>query len=192
MPADPQDLVRRVAAATARDTVRGIIFNSAFALVREHVGDPAAAACDPRGTGGRSEYFSYPVADYLRIAWAAVASLESRLGSVDEVFAALGARAAERWLASPFGRVLHAFAGSDPRRILANAANGYRNVVSYGMRTVEWLGPRHARLVFRRDFLVPPFHSGVLGAALWRMSRVRLRVEGREVGFLESDYDVTW
>jgi uncharacterized protein (TIGR02265 family) len=190
--ADPEELKARLAAAGPKDTVRGIVFNAAFALLRELAGQPAARECDPAGTGRRSEYFSYPVADYLRLAWAGADRLGERLGGADAVFWELGARAAGRWLDSALGRTLAAIAGTDPRRLVTNTATGYRNVVSYGTRTVEWLAPRHARIRFERDFLVPPFHCGVLVTALDRMGHVPVRADGRSRGLLESEYDVTW
>lgn len=192
MIADPGDLRARLAAATARDTVRGIVFNAAFSVVREAAGAAATRACDPAGHGRRSEYFSYPVADYLRLAWACAERTRAALGGDEEVFRRLGAAAAHRWLDSTLGRTLAAIAGREPRRLLTNTATGYRNVVSYGTRTVEWLGPRRARVLFHRDFLVPPFHCGVLEAALARMGGVQARVTGRAVDLLESEYDVEW
>lgn len=185
------DLDRRLAAATPRDTVRGVIFNATFDLLAELAGKPAAPACDPRGKGRRYEFFSYPVADYLRVAWAAVDRLAAG-GDCDAVFRDIGARASRRWLATPLGVALVAFTGADPRRLVSNVASGYRNVVSYGTRTVEWISERHARIAFRRDFLVPAFHCGVIASALQLTCGGRFEVAGREVGFLEADYDVTW
>ncbi len=192
MPArNDEELDRRLAAATPRDTVRGVIFNATFEVLVELAGKPAAPACDPRGKGRRHEFFSYPVADYLRLAWAAVDRL-AVAGDRDAAFRQLGDRAARRWLSSPLAAALVAFTGKDPRRLVANVATGYRNVVSYGTRTVDWVAGRHARLAFRRDFLVPAFHCGVIASALEVTCGGAFDVEGREVGFLESDYDVTW
>jgi uncharacterized protein (TIGR02265 family) len=192
MPADADDLKRRLDAATPRDTVRGLIFNATFALVRELAGAPAACETDPRGEARRHEFFSYPVADYLRVAWAAVAVLEPRLGPPDRVFWEIGSRCAMRWLASPLGHVMMAISGGDPRRLLASAPVGYGSVVSYGARTVEWIGERHARLVLERDFLVPSFHCGVITRSLLEMGSVHARAEVREAAFLGAVIDVTW
>jgi uncharacterized protein (TIGR02265 family) len=192
MPPLGDDLEARLAAATPRDTVRGVIFNATFALITDLGGRPAAAECDPAGKGHRREFFSYPVAEYLRVAWCAADLLEKRAGSRGRVFEEIGAGAARRWLGSPLGHTLVAFVGRDPRRLLAHTAIGYRNVVSYGTRTVEWPGERHARLLFERDFMVPPFHCGVLTAALEVTCGIPFHAEGRDVGFLAAEYDVTW
>jgi uncharacterized protein (TIGR02265 family) len=186
------DLEARLAAATTLDTVRGVIFNATFALLADVAGRPAAIDADPSGRGHRNEFFSFPVTDYLRVAWRAAELVSARSGDRDAAFFEIGARASRRWLGGPLGSTLVAFTGRDPRRLLSHVANGYRAVVSYGTRTVERLEERHARLRFRHDFLVPPFHCGVLTAALEVTCGIPFRTQGREVGFLESDYDVVW
>lgn len=192
MPCDPADLRRRTAAASTRDTVRGLIFNAMFDVIREHAGEEVARRCDPRGEGHRTDFFGYPVAEYLEIAWCGADALEQTAESVDRAFWLFGHRAARTELASLIGRAFTSFVGRDPRRMMSNAAHGYRATVSYGQRRTEWLGDRHARLTFRRDFLVPPFHCGVLTAALEATGVRRIEVTGRQTGFLESEYEVTW
>lgn len=192
MPADPKDLERRVAAASEADTSRGLNFNTLFTLVRETLDDRAAKACDPQGKGSRVDFFSYPVAEYLRIAWAAADRLEPSLGSVDAVWRELGRRTVTGFLASAIGRTVFAMAGRDPRKVVSAGPAGYRTAVSYGERKVEWLGDRHARLSFSRDFMVPQFHVAVLETALEATEAVRPVVEGREAAFLETIYDIRW
>lgn len=192
MPVDRKDLERRVAAATDADTSRGLNFNTLLKLVREQLGDAAAKACDPAGKGSRIDFFSYPVADYLRIAWAAAERLEPELGGVDAVWRELGRRTVANFLASTIGRTVFAIAGKDPKKVVAAGPSGYRTAVSYGERSVEWLGEKHARMVFKRDFMVPAFHAAVIQTALEATDAVHPRVVGRDTGFLETEYDVRW
>jgi uncharacterized protein (TIGR02265 family) len=192
VPADPKELERRVAAATEADTSRGLNFNTLFALVREHLGDEAAKACDPHRKGSRVDFFSYPVAEYLRIAWAAADRLEPKLGSVDAVWKELGRRTISGFLASTIGRTVFAMAGKDPRKVISAAPAGYRTAVSYGERKVEWLGERHARLAVRRDFMPPVFHAAVIQAGLEVTEAASPRVTGRELAFLDTEYDISW
>src|SRR5512140_3938756 len=103
MPADRRDLERRLAATTDADTSRGLNFNRLFDLVREQLGDEAARACDPQRKGSRIDFFSYPVSEYLRIAWDAADRLEPTFGSVDAVFEELGRRTITGFLASALG-----------------------------------------------------------------------------------------
>ncbi|BDG03248.1 DUF2378 family protein [Anaeromyxobacter oryzae] len=192
MPADPKELERRAGAATDADTSRGLNFNTLFTLVRETVGDPAAKACDPQGKGSRIDFFSYPVAEYLRIAWAAADRLEPRLGSVDAVWRELGRRTIANFLSSTIGRTVFAMAGRDPRKVVAAAPAGYRTAVSYGERKVQWLDERHARVVFRHDFMPAAFHAAVIQAGLEATDARAPAVTGRELAFLETEYDVRW
>lgn len=192
MPADRRDLERRIAATTDADTSRGLNFNRLFDLVREKLGEETARACDPHRKGSRTDFFSYPVAEYLRIAWDAADRLEPVLGSVDAVLEELGSRTVTGFLSSVLGRTIYAIAGRDPRRFVSAGPSGYRSAVSYGERSVEWLGERHARLIFKRDFMPPVFHRAVIVAALGASEAKAPRVLAKATGLLDSEYDVSW
>lgn len=192
MPADRQDLETRLAAAVPEDTVRGLVFNGAFSVLREHGGEEAARQCDPAGTGSRTDFFSYPVTDYLNMAWNAADRLESHVGGVDAAFYKIGHRALANVLSSMLGRTLLTIAGGDIHRLLSQTPSGYKATVSYGERTVEWPDPRHAHMVFTHDFLVPPFHCGVIAAAVEMAGGRNVKAVGRKTGFLAAEYDITW
>jgi uncharacterized protein (TIGR02265 family) len=189
--ADRQDLERRLSAATPSDTVRGIVFNAVFDVAREGAGDEAARRCDPARKGSRVDFFSYPVAEFLRITWN-VADVLARDLPFDETLRRIGLKAGGGVLGSPLGKTLATIAGMDPRRLMAQTPAGYRATVSYGERIVEWVSERHVRHTFRRDFLVPSFHCGVFVGALQAIGARGARAEGRQTGFLEAVYDVTW
>lgn len=192
MPADRKDLALRIAAATDADTSRGLNFNRLFELVRERRGDAAARACDPQRTGSRVDFFSYPVADYLRLAWDAADALEGELGSVDGVWSELGRRTVTGFLGSALGRTIFAMTGKDPRRLVSAGPSGYRAAVSYGDRSVEWLGATRARLTFRRDFMPPAFHRAVMLTVMEATDARNPAVEARATGLLDSEYDISW
>jgi uncharacterized protein (TIGR02265 family) len=191
MPADRADLAARLAAATPADTVRGLIFEGVFDLLQEHGGEPAVLAADPVGKGKRADFLSYPIGDFLKLAWEAADRLEPALGGVDAAFFQMGYRATANVLGSMLGATLLTF-GRNPRTLLAQAPAGYRATVSYGQRTIAWAGPRHARLEFVHDFLVVPYHRGVLHAALDATGAQGVQVEGRVTGFLQAVYDARW
>jgi len=192
MPADRNDLERRVAAATDADTSRGLNFNRLFDLVRDHLGDEAARAVDPTRKGSRTDFFAYPVAEYLRVAWDAADRLEPKLGGVDAVWGELGRRTVAGFLSSVLGRTIFAIAGKDARRMVSAGPAGYRSAVSYGHRIVEWRGERQARMTFKRDFMVPAFHRAVMLTALEASDARNPRVEARATGLLDSEYDLSW
>ncbi len=192
MPVDRTDLEARIRAASPQDTVRGLIFNALFDAVEEHLGKPAALALDPQQKGHRTDFFSYPVADFLRLAGAAADALEPRLGSTGEGLFRIGYRSVSNVFGSGVGATMLALSGKDVRRLLGQTASGYRATVSYGERKLEWVGERHARFHFQRDFLLPRFHEGVFTAALDAVEAKEPKVEGRQVGPLEAVYDLRW
>lgn len=192
MPADRDELRRRIAATTKADVSRGLSFNRLFMLVRERLGDEAVRGCDPERKGSRVDFFSYPVAEYLRIAWDAADLLEPKLGSIDAVWNELGRVTVRGFLSSAIGKTLFALTGKDPRRIVSAGPSGYRSAVSYGERKVEWLGEKHARMTFRRDFMVAAYHRAVIATALEASDARNARVEARVLSLLDSDYDIVW
>jgi uncharacterized protein (TIGR02265 family) len=191
MPADRADLERRIALATPPDTVRGVIFRATSGLVRRHLGEDAARACDP-AREKRNDFFSYPIADYLRLAWAAADALERRLGSPEAVFFAIGEAAVEDLARTLFGRTVLALAAGSPRQVLEQIPGGYKATVGYGERRVTWLSPRSARVSYARDFLVPGFHRGILTAALHTTGARDVTADARVTGPLDLEVEVGW
>jgi uncharacterized protein (TIGR02265 family) len=192
MPVDRADLEKRIAAATPADTSRGLNFNTLFRLVRERLGEDAAKSCDPAGKGSRIDFFSYPVADYLTALAAVIEPLGAKLGGGDGVLDELGRRTGGGFLGSALGKTILAIAGKDPRRLVASGPAAYRGAVSYGERSVEWLGEKHARMTFQRDFMPAPFHRGVVLGVLGTTDAKNAVVTAKAHGLLDSTYDVRW
>lgn len=192
MPADRADLARRLAATTAADTSRGLNYNTLFAMVRDHLGEPAAREVDVLGKGHRIDFFSYPIAEYLECAWNAQDRLEGAVGGSEAVLEELGRRTVTGFIGSMLGKTALAMSGRDPRRLVGSAPSGYRGAVSYGERRVEWTGERRGRLVSSRDFMPPSFHAAVLLEALRATDAARPRVTWRETGFLDAVYEFEW
>jgi uncharacterized protein (TIGR02265 family) len=191
MPLDRKDLASRIAASTAKDTIRGILFNAIFDTVEEHLGKDVAAGCDPAGKARRTEFIAFPVADFLQIAARASDVLEPKLGSSDRAFFEIGYRGMANVIGSTLGATLVALS-SDVQRFLGQAASGYGATVSYGQRRLEWLGDRHARFHYTRDFLLPPFHCGVFTGAVEAFGGKSVNVEGKQIAPLDAVYDITW
>lgn len=192
MPVDPQDLQARIAAATPGDTVRGLIFNALFDTVEAHASRAAAVACDPGGKGRRTDFLAYPVADLLACAWRAVDHLEPRLGSVERGFYEIGYRSLAHVLGSALGATILTMSRRDPRALMGQAPTAYRGLVSYGERRLEWLSPSRGRFTFRRDFLVPAYHRGVLMAGLEAIGVKAPEVTARQDALLDATYEVGW
>ena len=193
MPTDRKDLQARIAATSPHDTARGLTFNALFDTIEEHLGREAALAVDPAHKAHRTEFFSFPVADFLRISFEGADRLERKLGSVDEAFRAFGYRTAANVLGSMMGATMIALAGKNGlRALLGQAVTGYRASVSYGERRLEWLGPCHARFTFENDFLVPQYHCGIFLGAVDAVGAKLLKLEGRSTGLLSAVYEIAW
>jgi uncharacterized protein (TIGR02265 family) len=192
LPADRSDLQQRLAATTAEDTSRGLNYTTLFSLVKDHLGDEATRQVDVLGKGARVDFFSYPVSEYLETTWNALDRLEGAFGSTEAVLVELGRRTMAGFLGSMIGRTIWAVGGKDPRRLLANGGAGYRTAVNYGERTVAFLGPRQARMTFRRDFTPMVFHQSVILTALQASDARRPKVVGRATSLLDSVYEIEW
>jgi uncharacterized protein (TIGR02265 family) len=193
MTIDRKDLDARLAAATPQDTTRGLAFNALFDTLEEHLGKDAALALDPEHKGRRIEFFSYPISDFLRISYEGADRVARKVGSTDAAFRAFGYRTLAHVFGSKMGATMLALAGKNGlRALLGQAVTGYRAMVSYGERKLEWMGERHARLTFERDFLVPPYHCGVFLAAVDAVGARPERVEGRQTGPLSATYEIVW
>jgi uncharacterized protein (TIGR02265 family) len=192
MPTDREDLARRLALATPRDTTRGLAFNAMFDVIRDHGSDDLAQSCDPAETAGRTALLWYPVSDYLKIAWTSADWLEEDLGGWEAVFREFGRHMARMVLESPVGKTLALVAARNPRQLLQNASAGYWSMVSYGQRQVTFPAETHAVFTFRGDFMHPAYHAGILGGAVEAMGGADVATEWRQTGPLESAIEVAW
>ncbi|MFE8596214.1 DUF2378 family protein [Archangium violaceum] len=180
--------------ATPMDTCRGLFFNGVFEAARALGGAEVRAKClAVAGAKTYVDFFSYPVADFLKTIFTAAELLE---GSAREgqsmVLRQLGRRATADFLHSTVGKTMMALAGTDPQRLLASFPSAYRASLSYGDRSVERLGDKQARLMARRDFLPLEYNEGVLHAAMEQSTARELVVRGRQLAPLEADYDISW
>ena len=196
-PAAPQPapgLEQLLTLATPMDTCRGLFFNGALEAVRSLGGEAARAKCyAAAGEKKYVDFFSYPVADFLKTIFTAAEVLGGADGEGRaQVLRQLGRRGTADFLHSTVGKTMMALAGTDPQRLLASFPSAYRASLSYGDRSVERLGEKQARLMARRDFLPLEYNEGVLIAALEQSTVRELVVQGRRLAPLDVDYDIRW
>lgn len=188
---------RRIALATPEDTARGLFFNGVLAAVITFGGETALKQCHALLKERRFErrfidFSSYPVADFLRLALAASQVLSAQLGGPETTQRRLGMQATRDFFSSMAGRTILLLSGESPKRILDKIPSGYRSAVSYGERTVTFTGDRSARVVARRDFMLPPYTEGVLTAILEAVNARSPRVQSRPLGLLDCEYELNW
>jgi uncharacterized protein (TIGR02265 family) len=191
MPADRLDLAARIAAATKDDTIRGMAFNAAFDVVREHADEATVLLCDTAGKGKRADFSSYPVTDLLQVAWAVADRLERKLGSPEEAFFQIGYRATAGVLGSMLGHTFLAF-GRSPRALVGQVPNAFKATTGYGQRFVTWEGESAARIDFDHEFLPLAYLRGTIQAGFDAASSESSSVEGSAPAFMKARFQVRW
>ncbi|WP_157758393.1 DUF2378 family protein [Cystobacter fuscus] len=182
-----------MALAHPTDTCRGMFFNGLLDAARSLGGEPLRARC-LAAAGERKfvDFFSYPIADFLRSVFLAAEVLGPTHGGTEAVLHLLGRRATTDFAQSTVGKTLLALAGHDPGRVLAAIPNGCRASLSYGERSLEILEEGHARLLARRDFMPLQYNEGMITAAIELSSARDIQVRGERRGVLDVDYEVRW
>lgn len=191
------DYERRIHMTTPQDTARGLFFNGVLSAVVSLGGDAALKQChsqlnDKRFEKRFTDFASYPVADFLRLALAATRVLSPKLGGSELTQQRLGGQATHDFLSSMAGRTLLLLSGDSPKRLIGNLASGYRSAVSYGERIVSMQGDHAARVVMKRDFMLPLYNEGVLKALLESVHARDPQVRAKPLGQLDCEYELSW
>ncbi|WP_257454455.1 DUF2378 family protein [Archangium lipolyticum] len=178
---------------TPEDTCRGMFFNGLFDAVRSLGGEEARARCYvAAGAKKFVDFFSYPIADFLKALFTAAELLGPKHGGRDAVMHLLGRRATEDFHQSTVGKTMLALAGRDPHRVVNSFPTAFRASLSTGNRTVELLGDKQARFRVRRELLPMAYNEGVLTYALEQSSAKEIVVRGHRLAPLDIDYDIRW
>lgn len=188
-----EEFERRIALATPADTTRGLFFNGVLSTVRSLGGEEVARRCqEAAGEKRFVDFFSYPVAGFLRLLREVSRELGGQLGGLEAAQRRMGLQAARDFFSSMAGRTLLLLAGGDVERVLTSVPAGYRMAVSYGEREVKITGPRAAVVLMRGEFMLPAYTEGVLRAVLESAGARNARVEASPVGELSTEYALTW
>lgn len=188
-----QDLARRQSLATPMDTVRGMFLRGTLEAIRELGDEALVERC--RETCSRENFvdlFSYPVRLQLQLISVALEALAARYGGCEQALRQLGRKALSDFLASKSGKMLLVVGGGEVSRLLNNAPTGYRVSTSYGEHSLRWAGPTNCVWTMKRQFMPPPFEEGILAGLLETTRARNVRVVGRQVGVLDSEYDISW
>ncbi len=179
--------------ATSQDTARGLFLSRTLEAVRVLGDTTALARCqEVLGQQRLLDFVNYPVTLLIQLTLAAVRELSNRYGGSEQVLRMLGQKAAVGLMSSSVGAAMHVRSSSNDEHISASMQAIYKVTANYGERSVEWLDPKHGRLIMRRSFLPMPYHEGALLEVLTRLGAENAWVEGREMGPLDSEYDFSW
>ncbi|WP_241757859.1 DUF2378 family protein [Myxococcus landrumensis] len=188
-----RELEERVSLATREDTARGLFFNGALGAVKVLGGDSAVQRCiEAAGEKKYVDFFNYPVASFLKLAFTAAQVMGPQLGGFDSALRRMGVQATTDFLSSAAGKTLLLLASNNPKRMVGNLHSGYRAAVSYGERGVKWTGDTSGVFTMKRDFMTPAYHEGVLQAVIEAVGGKQVQVQGRKTGPLDSEYSLSW
>lgn len=188
-----RDLEKRLSLATKEDTARGMFFNGVVGAVRTLGGEAAVERClTASGEKRFVDFFNYPVAAFLRLAYVAAQVMGPQFGGFDGALRRMGTQATTDFLGSMAGKTLLLLAAESPKRLVGNLPAGYRAAVSYGERGVSWTGEKSGVFFMKRDFMPPAYHEGTLQAAIEAVGGKQVKVHGRQVGPLDTEYTLSW
>jgi uncharacterized protein (TIGR02265 family) len=189
----PEELEQRLALVAPEHTLRGFFFTGTLEQVR-HLGDREALARCVEAAGGERFmfFFSYPVAAFTRLLYAAAWALGRSRGGFEEGMRHLGLRIAPEYLESGTGRVLVLLAGGDPRRLLNGFPSAYRTAVRHGDCSIMWLAPTEARVVIEGSPLPAEYFEGAVRGVFDFTQLVAVTARARQVAPLRVEVDVVW
>jgi uncharacterized protein (TIGR02265 family) len=188
-----QDLQKRLALVTPGDTVRGFFFKGVLETVSASADEEATRRCLVTLSHTRFvDFFSYSIADFLRLTFTAAQCLASSQGGFEAALRRLGQQTMKSFLRSMAGTTSLSFAGNDERKLLMSLPVMLRTGVSYGERTLSWLGPRCCRISMKRDFMPPAYHEGQLQSLMRTLHSQPVEVHSWALAALDSEYVVSW
>jgi uncharacterized protein (TIGR02265 family) len=186
-------LKQRLALARPADTCRGIFFNGVLEGVKTFAGVEVEARCrEATGQQKFVDFFSYPVSGFIQMALTALDLLAPRLGSGEGVLRWMGEQSTVGFLNTIAGKTAFMLASGNVKRLISQLPISYKAAVSYGERTVVWTGEHSGCIVFKRDFMPPAYHEGVIFKALERLKVRGVQIHGRATGPLDTEYEMTW
>jgi uncharacterized protein (TIGR02265 family) len=188
-----RQLESRLALAGPGDTVRGIFFNGVLDAVKRQGGQEAEAQCR-QATGERkfTDFFSYPVSGFLRLGLAALPLVGPQLGGGEAMLRWMGVQSTHAFLNSAAGRTAFMLVSNNLKKLFNQLPISYRAATSYGERQMVWTGENSGRFIFKRDFLPPAYHEGVLLEVMLKVNARNPQVRGRITGPLDAEYDLSW
>jgi uncharacterized protein (TIGR02265 family) len=188
-----QDLLWKMYQAMPEDTVRGVSFNGTLEAVEALGGEEVAREClRVAGEEKFLDYYSYPIRSLLRMLYCAAKRLGPRFGGGEVVLRRLSRHANADFLSSLVGKAALLLAYGSPWRMMDMAPQLYRQISSFGERTVAWTGRRSGRFLLRGDLLPAACHEGALEAFIQAAGGREVRVVRRWVEGLDGEYAFSW
>lgn len=186
----------RIRAATDKDQLLGIFFDSSLENLERMLGPMEAKAVRAEVLGTRSvvSFFRYPVADLLKMVDLGVQRGKPGAHGYDGAIAGFGRAAVDYFFDSQAGKMMSFLSGDEPHRLMASSPSAYKAVTTFGERTYERAGPRSGRLHCQNELLGAAWVQGVVEQALLKAAKVtaRVRMEVKNTSASDFTAHVEW
>lgn len=193
VPFDRAALQECTARARPADAARGMYFNAALKVVQQVGGAEADKACRKAvGTARYIDIFKYPVAEFLRIMQVLADRLSPGGQAVEDAYRLVGIEAAEVFLGSATGKTLLLVTGRNLRGAISSVPAAYAAMVTFGQRSVTWLGERQARVSFQDDLLAGCYHAEILERGLTAILGAPVGVTYQQPDPSQSVCEIAW
>ncbi|HYO56101.1 DUF2378 family protein [Archangium sp.] len=168
----------RIRAATEKDQLLGIFFDSSLENLERVLGPTEAQAVRTEVLGTRNivSFFRYPVADLLRLVDLGVGRSMTGARSYHDCIAEFGHAAVNYFFDSQAGKMMAFLSGDEPHRLMASSPAAYKAVTAFGERTYERVSARSGRLHCQGELLGPAWMQGVVEQALLKAAKVTASV----------------
>jgi uncharacterized protein (TIGR02265 family) len=186
----------RIRAATEKDVLLGLFFDSSMENLQRQLGPTEAEAVRKEVFGSRNvvSFFRYPVADLLKLVDLGVKRNKTSSRGHHDSIVEFGRAAVNYFFDSQAGKMMSFLSGDEPHRLMASSPAAYKAVTSFGERSYERVGPRSGRLICHGELLGPAWMQGVVEQALLKAAKVnaRVRVEVKNPSGTDFIAHVEW
>jgi uncharacterized protein (TIGR02265 family) len=187
------DYGTRMSQCTPQDTVRGMFLNGLLKSIRALGGEAVAKRClEASGHEQLVDAFNYPAALPLQFLTVAMPSLLARCGSYDAAMRQLGRNAIMDFLGTTAGKMLLTLSRKDPKRLVESLPSAHKASMSYGAQVIDWMGPKHGRVILKREFMPHAYYAGMVETLLELGGATLVGVRSWQTSRLDSEVTFTW
>lgn len=184
-----KQLQARISAASQRDVLLGIFFESTIDHMATILGVEKADAIRNKVVKKVISFFRYPIADLLKLLDGTIPA-NATDAEFDRGVRDFGRAAVTFFFASPVGKTMTILAGDSPHRLLSSAPSGFKAVTTFGERSYTRLSDTSAQLTFTNDLLGPAWECGVVTEAMSQLCKLEPKLEVKPANENLTDFTI--
>lgn len=182
-----------MALARPEDTACGYFFNCALDEVRRQGDEALLKRCiEVLGQEKFAAFFNYPITSLLRLLYTASWGMSEKHGGFEKALRHLGRDVAQHFLRNTVGRTMLLLAAKNPKRLAEGLPSAYRTGWQHGRSTVQWTQPGQYLAFIHGNVIPYPYFEGVLSEVFMATGADNVRVTGRQIGPVDSEFSLSW